>query len=193
MSATAALFELDLESEATFDGDQAITTAGRPSRRTGVELTAAYAPLPWLSFNGDFAYTRARFTNADDGSADVEPGHPGNYIPEAAAIIAGAEIAVRDLGPWDGGLRFRYFGPRPLIEDGTVRSGPTALFDARIGYHLNDRLHLTLDVFNLFNSNAHQIDYFYPSRLANETTQHFDIHFKPVEPTSVRLTLSAVF
>jgi len=193
VSASAALFVLNLDSEATFNGDQAVTTAGRPSTRTGIELTAAYTPLPWLSFNGNFAFTRARFTNADDGSADVEPGHPGNFVPEAAKIIAGAEIAVHDLGPWDGGLRFRYFGPRPLIEDGTVRSGPTALFDARVGYSLNDRIHLSLDLFNLFNSRAHQIDYFYPSQLANEASPVFDIHFKQVEPTSARLTLTAAF
>jgi outer membrane receptor protein involved in Fe transport len=193
VSASAALFVLNLDSEATFNGDQAITTAGRPSRRTGIELTAAYAPLPWLSFNGNFDFTRARFTNADDGSADVEPGHPGDFVPEAANIIVGAEIAVHDFGPWDGGLRFRYFGPRPLIEDGTVRSGPTALFDARIGYSLNDRLHLSLDIFNLFNSRAHQIDYFYLSQLANESSPVFDIHFKQVEPTSARLTLTAAF
>jgi hypothetical protein len=193
LSVTASFFVLDLDSEATFDGDQAATSVGRPSTRTGVELTSTYAPLPWLSLTGDVAFTRARFANADDGAADVEPGHPGNFIPEAAKVIASAEAAVHDLGAWDGALRFRYFGPRPLIEDGTVRSGPTALFDARIGYRLSDTYHLSLDVFNLFDSHAHQIDYFYASQLPNETKPVFDIHFKPVEPPSLRLTLSAAF
>ena len=193
LSASAALFVLDLASEATFNGDQAITSAGRPSRRTGIELSASYDPLPWISLTGDFAYTRARFTDADDGAADVEPGHPGNFVPEAAKIIAGAELAVHHLRGWDGGLRFRYFGPRPLIEDGTVRSGPTALFDARLGYQLSERVHIGVDIFNLFNAHAHQIDYFYPSRLATEAAPVFDIHFKEVEPTSARFTLTAAF
>ncbi len=193
LSVAASLFVLDLASEATFNGDQAVTSAGRPSRRTGVEVSASYAPLPWLSFNGDIAYTRARFTTADDGAADVEPGHLGNFVPEAAKIIAGAEVAVHDLDGWDGGVRFRYFGPRPLVEDGSVRSGPTALFDARLGYRLSERFHLGLDVFNLFNAHAHQIDYFYPSRLANEAAPVFDIHFKEVEPRSARFTLTAAF
>jgi hypothetical protein len=193
VSASAALFVLDLASEATFNGDQAITSAGRPSRRTGIELSSAYDPFPWLSLVGAFAYTRARFTDADDGSADVEPGHPGNLVPAAAKIIASAELAVHDLDGWDGGLRFRYFGPRPLTEDGTVRSGPTALVDARIGYRLSERLHFGVDIFNLLNAHAHQIDYFYPSQLANEAHPVFDIHFKQVEPTSARFTLSLVF
>ena len=193
VSLSVALFVLDLASEATFDGDSAGTGVGRASRRTGVELSGSYTPLPWLSFNGNIAFTRARFTDADDGSADVVPGHPGSYVPEAAKIIASAEMAIQNLGAWDGGLRFRYFGPRPLIEDGTVRSGPTALFDARVGYRFNEHWRLQLDIFNLLNSHAHQIDYFYPSQLANESAPVYDLHFKPVEPLSARLTLSASF
>ena len=193
VSLSAAFFVLNIASEATFDGDSAGTSVGRPSNRTGIELSASYTPLPWLSFTGDFAFTRARFTNADDGSADIQPGHPGSYIPEAAKIIASAEMAIRDLGPWDGGLRFRYFGPRPLLEDGSVRSGPTALWDARIGYSFNDVGHAQFDIFNLFNSHAHQIDYWYQSQLNGETSPVYDLHFKPVEPLSARLTLAASF
>jgi hypothetical protein len=74
-----------------------------------------------------------------------------------------------------------------------VRSGPTALFDARIGYQLSERIHIGVDIFNLFNAHAHQIDYFYPSRLATEAAPVFDIHFKEVEPTSARFTLTAAF
>jgi outer membrane receptor protein involved in Fe transport len=193
VSVGAALFVLNLANEATFDGDEAVTSVGRPSNRTGVELSASYAPLPWLSIDGDIAFTRARFTAPDSGAADVEPGHPGNYIPEAAKVIASAEARVQNLGAWDGGLRFRYFGPRPLIEDGTIRSGPTALFDARVGYRFNEHWHAQLDIFNLFNSYAHQIDYFYPSQLPNEAAPVYDIHFKPVEPLSARLTVAASF
>ena len=68
------------------------------------------------------------------------------------------------------------------------------LVDLRIGYKFSDRAKLWLDVFNLFNNTgAHQIDYFYPSQLANEKAPVYDIHFKPVEPASVRLTFSMTF
>jgi hypothetical protein len=81
-----------------------------------------------------------------------------------------------------------------LIEDNSVTSRPTALADLRIGYKLSERARVWLDIFNLFNNrNAHQIDYFYPSQLANETASVYDIHFKPVEPLSARLTLSMTF
>jgi hypothetical protein len=189
-----ALFVLNLASEATFDGDEAETTPGRPSQRKGIELSASYKPLPWLRLDGDFAATHARYANGDLGTADTEPGHPGSYIPNSANLISTASATVEDLGPWFGALRFRYFGRRPLIEDDSVTSKPTTLADLRIGYKFSEQVKLWLDVFNLFNNTgAHQIDYFYPSQLANETAPVYDIHFKPVEPASVRLTFSMTF
>jgi hypothetical protein len=188
-----AVFVLGLDSEATFDGDEAVTTAGRPSERIGVEFNNQYRALSWLTLDGDFAYARARFTNADDGSGDVQPGHPGHDIPGAAAIVAAAGASIDNLGPWTGALRMRYFGPRPLLEDGSVTSRPTILFNLQIGYAVTDALKLRLDVFNLLNSRAHQIDYYYPSQLAGERAPVYDIHFKPVEPLSALATLQLKF
>ena len=193
LKVASALFVLDLDSEATFSGDEAGTQPGRPSRRVGIEFSGSYKPLDCLRFDGDLAFTRARFSNADDGSADTEPGHPGNYIPGAAKIIASAGATVANLGPWSGALRMRYFGRRPLIEDNSVTSRPTTLFDLQVGYQMTEWAKLRLDVFNLFNSNAHQIDYFYPSQLANETAPVFDVHFKQVEPLSARASFRVTF
>jgi TonB dependent receptor/TonB-dependent Receptor Plug Domain len=193
LKVAAALFVLDLDSEATFNGDEAGTQPGRPSRRTGVEFSASYKPLDWLRFDGDFAFTRARYTNEDDGSADTEPGHPGSYIPGAAKMIASAGATVENLGPWSGALRMRYFGRRPLIEDNSVTSRPTTLIDLQLGYQLTEWAKVRLDIFNLFNSKAHQIDYFYPSQLSGESAPVYDVHFKQVEPLSARASFSMTF
>ena len=53
----------------------------------------------------------------------------------------------------------RYFGPRPLTEDGSIRPARPAV-RCRAGYRFTDVWHVQLDIFNLFNSHAHQIDYF---------------------------------
>jgi len=87
----------------------------------------------------------------------------------------------------------RYFGRRPLIEDNSVTSQPTLLFDLQAAYKLTEWAQVRVDIFNIFNSKAHQIDYFYPSQLANETSPVYDVHFKPVEPLSGRVTLSFTF
>ena len=120
----AALFVLNLDSEATFSGDQTVTTPGRPSHHHGIELSASYKPLPWLRLDGDFAASRARFANIDPGTNGTEPGHPGNYIPNAPNVVATANATAEDLSPWFGALRFHYFGRRPLFEDGSATSRP---------------------------------------------------------------------
>ena len=51
-----------------------------------------------------------------------------------------------------------------------------------------------LDVFNLFDRKASDIDYDYTSRLKGEPAAGVDdIHFHPVEPRSVRVTLVMSF
>jgi hypothetical protein len=67
-------------------------------------------------------------------------------------------------------------------------------FDLRVGYKFSEQARVWLDILNLFNNTgAHQIDYFYPSQLASETAPVYDVHFKPVEPISARLTFSITF
>ncbi|HWH84211.1 MAG TPA: hypothetical protein VNU71_18435, partial [Burkholderiaceae bacterium] len=61
-------------------------------------------------------------------------------------------------------------------------------------YKLNPNLRLALDVFNLFDKKASDIDYYYASRLKGEPAEGVsDIHFHPVEPRSLRLSLIANF
>jgi outer membrane receptor protein involved in Fe transport len=64
--------------------------------------------------------------------------------------------------------RCRYFGPRALIEDNSVRSKPTTLLYATVGYQFNKTWAIQLGVFNLLNSRVNDIEYYYPSRLKNE-------------------------
>jgi hypothetical protein len=183
---TLAGFLLDYDSELVFVGDAGTTEASRPSRRIGVEFTMGYQLTSWLGLALDAAYTQARFT-ADD------PAAPGRHIPGAVEGVVNAGIVVDNLGGWFGGLRLRYLGPRPLIEDNSVRSGSTTLLSGRIGYRFSDTLAMRLDVFNVLNSKAHQIDYFYESRLAGEPAPVSDVHFHPVEPLSWRFAVTKLF
>ncbi len=57
---------------------------------------------------------------------------------------------------------------------------------ARLGCKFADGLTVLVDGFNLPNQQAHQIDYFYASRLAEELAGVHDVHFHPVDPRSFR-------
>jgi outer membrane receptor protein involved in Fe transport len=96
---------------------------------------------------------------------------------------------------WFGHLQVRHVGPRPLVEDNS-RSAPLRRrwHTLRVGYRLNRDVRLALDVFNLFDRKASDIEYFYASRLRGEAPGGVeDRHFHPVEPRSARLTLTTNF
>jgi outer membrane receptor protein involved in Fe transport len=98
-------------------------------------------------------------------------------------------IAYGGREGWGGELRLRYFGPRPLIEDGSQRSPASSLVNARIGYSVNRQYRVGLDVLNLFNRRVDDITYFYTSRLPGEPAAGIDDkHFHPAEPRTLRLT-----
>ncbi len=185
LETSLALFRLDFASENLFQGDTGTTEPSRPTRRFGIEWSNHYAVTPWLALEGDLTLTNARF-------ADRDP--VGRRVPEAPTTIASAGITFGEGQGWFGSLRLRYFGPRPLIEDNSVRSKPTALLNGRVGYNFDNGVSLSLDVLNVTNAKADQITYYYVSRLPGEDAGGVaDRHFHPVEPTAVRLTLAGRF
>ncbi len=185
LTSSLAVFMLDFDSELLFVGDAGTTEASRPSRRVGVEWTNQYRVLPWMRLDLDVAYTRARFTDFDLA---------GDFIPGAPAWIASGGVTFGGETGWFGALRGRYFGPRPLIEDDSVRSQSSLIFNARAGYKFDNGLRLQLDVLNLFNARTNQIEYYYLSRLPGEPIGGVaDRHVHPAEPLAVRLTLAGRF
>ncbi|MDQ6769117.1 MAG: TonB-dependent receptor [Gemmatimonadota bacterium] len=182
---TASLWALDIASELLFTGDAGTTEASRPSRRTGIEVATLYNLLDWIALDADYAYSRARFSDADPA---------GNRIPGAVEGVATVGLSLIDVHRFSGELRDRYFGPRPLIENNSVRSKPSNTVNARISYAVTPLLKLNLDLFNIFNAQVSDVDYFYRSRLPGEPAGGVDdIHFHPIEKRVVRLGVSTTF
>ena len=185
LQSSLAVWRLDIDSELLFVGDAGETEPSRASRRHGVEWNNHYIAASWLLFDLDLAASRSRYTQDDPA---------GNFIPGSIDKVASFGVTLTDRGPWSAAFQLRYFGPRPLVEDSSVRSASTTLAYARVGYQLNRRTRLSLDVFNLFDKRASDIDYYYASRLPGEAVEGVeDRHFHPVEPRSARLTLAYAF
>jgi outer membrane receptor protein involved in Fe transport len=185
LHATAAYWGLDLDSELLFAGDAGTTEPSRPSRRRGVELTADCAPRPWLKLDASYAYSSARFTNEDPA---------GDRIPGAVEGVVTAGLAVHDAARWSGSLRVRWFGPRPLIEDNSVRSKGSTLVNADVAFAPRPGWAIQASAFNLFDAKAADIDYFYTSRLRGEPAEGVDdIHTHPSAPRTFRIGLVASF
>ena len=183
LQSALSVYSLKFASELVFAGDAGTTSAGRPSRRVGFEFSNYYKPLSWLTVDADIAFARARFS-------DFDP--VGDRIPGAVEGVASVALAV-DKGPYFGAIQLRYFGPRPLVEDNSVRSRSTATLNGRIGYKLDKSTTMQLEGFNLTNRKDSAIDYYYASKLQSEAAAVNDIHFHPIEPRSFRVSVTRNF
>jgi hypothetical protein len=184
---TLSLWQLDIASELIFVGDAGITSPSFPSRRSGIEWSSGWTPHDGLHFDLGAGLSHARFVNYDPARI------PGPYIPGAAEQTLSSGLGWQGDGPWSGGARLRYFGPRALIEDNSVRSKPSTLVNLQGSYRVMPGVKLTLDLLNLFDTRVSDIDYYYASQLPGEAAPVNDIHSHPAEPRTVRLSLRVAY
>ena len=216
-----SIFLLDQDFELVFNGDAGDTSASRPSRRYGMEWTNRYRPASWIDIDADLALSHARFVGFDSeqaavyaslaGFPEAQIGNaPGNYIPNAPAIVASAGITLGErTGPF-GTLRWRYLGSSPLTEDNAFRSPLTSVFNGRLGYRAENGWRIQLDVLNLLNTKANQVTYAYGSLIKTDSLYNLcypvqmapaavcqngvmDAVLHPIEPLTVRITLAGAF
>jgi hypothetical protein len=179
---TLAVWALSLDSELLFVGDGGTTEPSFPSRRSGVTWTNFYRPVPQLSLDLDISLAYARFADVPDDESRI-PGALENVV--AAGVTW--QAAARGLF---GSARVRHFGAYPLIEDNSVRATPTTLLNAEVGY-LFSGVRLQATVLNVLDTKASDIQYFYESRLQGEAPEGVgDVHFHPVEPRQLRVSLN---
>ena len=70
----------------------------------------------------------------------------------------------------------------------------TTLWNGELGYRFSSKARLVLEVFNLFDADVTDVDYFYVSRLPGEPAEGVeDIHTHPVLPRSARVGLRFSF
>jgi outer membrane receptor protein involved in Fe transport len=221
LDSSVSLFTLHQDSELFFDGDTGDTTAGRPSQRTGIEITNDYRPVSWIHVDADLALTRARFIGYDAAQAalyqslagypQAQIGNaPGNYVYNAPWMVASAGITLGEQTGWFGDLRWRYISSRPLTEDGVFQSPPLSIFNGQVGYRFDNGWRVQLDGLNLLNARTDQATYAYGSLLRTDNlftlcnsaapppkavcqNGVMDYILHPIEPLAVRLTLAATF
>ena len=185
LQSTVSIWMLRLGSELIYNGDIGATEPGPSSARRGIEFANYYSPKPWLVFDGDVSLSRARFSESDPA---------GPYVPEAVKTVVSAGASLDGYRKMYGSIRWRYFGPRPLVQDNSVQSAATSLINVGAGYQLAKTIRLNADLFNLFDSKVSDIDYYFASRLPGEPASGVeDIHFHPAVPRTLRMALVVGF
>jgi hypothetical protein len=164
---------LDLASELVFNGDTGTTQAEGPSHRDGLEAGTKIRLLDWLTFTGDFTYTRqAEFTETHEA------------VPLAPIWTALADLTARL--PWglSSSAEMRYLGDRPADPDRTQTARGYTLFSATSRYRYKN-FEAFLSVENLTNVDWREAQFFFTSRLRGEPANGVnDIHYTPGAPRS---------
>jgi outer membrane receptor protein involved in Fe transport len=194
LQSTLSLWTLHNDSELYFNGidaDSGQTTASEQATdRTGIEWANYYTPTHGLTFDLDFADSRAYFVAPTTAAEDVTPG--GSLVDEAIHLSLSGGATVHK-GKWEASLRLRYFGPRPLVSDGSVTSASTTIVNLGLGYRIDKRWRVTGEILNLLDRHDHDIDYYYQSRNspAPGAPSPEEDHFHPVEPIEFRIGIEA--
>jgi hypothetical protein len=176
-------FELDLDSELIFVGDAGTSEPSDPTQRYGVEVNTFWRPTDWLAFDASGAWSHARFQDVPKDES---------RIPNALEFVGSAGITLTLDDGWEASARVRYLGESALIEDNSVRGDPSFLMNLGVSKDFGP-FYIGLDVLNVTNSKDNEIEYYYESRLANETAPVADRMIHPLEPRTFRLVLRAKY
>jgi outer membrane receptor protein involved in Fe transport len=179
-----ALWRLELNSELIYIGDAGVTEASKASQRNGVDWLLQYSPSPGFHADLELSWARARFKSDPENEGREVEGH----LPFVAMLGLGSQINRE----WSASAQFRHFGKRPLVADGSQKSGRTSVLNLQAAYEI-DQWELVADILNALNSKDHDIDYYYESRLQTENEPVADIHYHPVEPGSLRVSVARKF
>ena len=178
INTSLALWYLQLDSELLFVGDAGNTEASGKTERHGLELTAYYHLDDHWTLDLEYAWSDARFSDAPAGA---------EQIPGAIEHVWQAGISANFDSGLFGSLRLRYFGERPLEETGTIKSASSTLVNLSTGYRWQ-QWQVKAELLNLLDSDDHDIDYYYESRLPGETAGQEGIHYHLLEPRTLRVS-----
>jgi outer membrane receptor protein involved in Fe transport len=156
-----AIWQMALASELVFIGDEGITEPRGASRRSGLEWSNYFTPMSGMIVDADLALSKARFKGEVNG---------GRHVPNAVPLTASVGLSVDDGGPWFGGMRLRYLGSYDLEETGAEKSRAFWMANLKLGYRFNKQWQATVDVLNLFNKQANDIEYWGGACTRNEAT-----------------------
>jgi outer membrane receptor protein involved in Fe transport len=178
----ADLWYLHLDSELVWSGDVGGTEASGPTRRYGVDVEAAYSPLPWLRLDGNVSLARATL---------VQNAGNSNGLALAPRIMGqGGVTLVR--GPQFVSLRARGIGDRPGNDAGTLTAQGYLIFDLMAGRTFG-KLDVNLTVNNLLDSEWREAQFAEASAVMRGGPVVEQMHFTPGLPLSATLTAAYRF
>ena len=174
-----SLWQLFLEQEFVYVGDEGIVELSGKTQRSGVEFDFKYEIISGLFIYNNVNATLAR--SIDDKAGE-------NYIPLAPSFINTGGLSYKSSRKIAGNIQYRYLANRPANEDYSLTADGYFIVDGNINYTLRDWT-IGLVVQNILNTKWKETQFATTSRLKNETEAVEEIHFTPGTPFNLRLKL----
>ena len=180
MLINVALWRLDLQSELTYDGDDANVIPSGRTKREGVDFGIRYEPINHIYFDMDINYNYGRYIDSPSTS---------NRIALAPIVTSVAGISYKSKTGFNGGLRYRYMGDRPANPQNTLTATGYFIMDAVAGYTYK-RYQYGISIENLLNTKWKEAQFDTISQLKGESSPVEDINFTAGTPFSLKGTIN---
>lgn len=169
---SAAIWQLNLQSEFVYVGDEAVVEPSGKTQRNGIDLSARYEILKWLYLDGDANYTHGRAIEEPKGL---------DYIPLAPVFTSIGGITAKFSNGISASIHYRYMGNRPANEDNSVTAKGYTITDAAVNY-TKKQYEIGAQIQNLFDIKWNEAQFDTETRLRNETASVSEICFTPGTP-----------
>ncbi len=168
----AALWELYLESELIYVGDEATVETNNPTQRIGIDLSIRYQITNKIFADVDLNYNHGRLVGVPEGE---------NFIPLAPRLTSIGGLTYKQVSGINASLRYRFIDSRPANETNSVTAKGSFLLDAVLAYKLS-KFEFGLSAENLLNTVWNQAQFDTESRLFNEPNPVSELHYTPGTP-----------
>ena len=181
---TLALWMLNLDSELLFTGDAGTTEPSAESQRRGVTFANFYRPLAQLVARRRRVVCAARSSPASSRDRTHIPGALENVV------AGGITWSPRDERRRSARVRLRHFGSYPLIEDNSVRAHAVDARERRrrVSSCRETRLQVSAAQPAQRRAGRHSV-LLRVAATGRGSDGTDDVHFHPVEPRQIRISL----
>ena len=178
-----ALWQLRLQQEFVYVGDEAVVEASGKTQRYGIDASFRYQPLPWLYADLDMNYSHGRSVEDPEGE---------NYIPLAPTFTSIGGLTASFKKGLSAMLRYRYISDRPANEVNSVTALGYLVLDGTITYTAN-KFQLSASATNILNTEWNEAQFDTETRLAGEPSGVSELCFTPGDPFFVKAGITFFF
>lgn len=168
-------WQLDLEQEFVYVGDEGVVEPSGETIRRGLEGMARWQIGQNFFADGNLTYTHARSKTTDEA----------DRIPLAPIWTSTGGLSYSPAEGWKASIRYRFLGDRPADEANSLTASGYFLLDANLGYEGRNYF-IGLSAENILNEAWNEAQFATETRLFDEVEATEEIHFTPGTPFSLR-------